>query len=487
MTRRVRRVSAVILALFAALFVNLNVVQVLRAEEYAENPRNATRQLQREYGIRRGSILAADSATEIARVEETGGRLRFRRLYSDGPLYAHVTGFYSFVFGRSELERTENDVLTGSADVIGSFGDLLSGQEQRGDTVVSTVRPEVQRAAREALGDRRGSVVAIDPATGDVLALWSSPSYDPNELAQQDGEAVRSAWDRLNADPARPLENRATRRFYAPGSTFKLVTTAAALEAGRRPEDTFPDPVRQDLPQTTATIGNFGGGLCNGGAPITLEKALQVSCNTTFAQLALELGPERLVAQAQAFGIDGDLGGHLPGLIPSRIPPAESLDPPATAQSAIGQRDVQVTPVQMASIAGAIGEGGVLNAPRLVREIEDFGGAALETRPTSMVNQAVSPETAATLREMMVMVVERGTGRAARIPGVRVAGKTGTAESGIEGMPPTVWFVGFAPADDPVIAVAVVVEDGGEVGNEATGGAIAAPIARAVLQAGLTG
>lgn len=487
MTRRVRRVSTVVLALFAALFVNLNVVQVLRADEYADNPRNATRQLQREYDIRRGSILAADAATEIAHVEETGEALRFRRIYNDGPLYAHVTGFYSFVFGRAELERTENDVLTGSADVIGSFGDLLSGREQRGDTVVSTVRAEVQRAAREALGDRRGSVVALDPGTGDVLALWSSPSYDPNELAQQDGEAVRSAWDRLNADPARPLENRATRRFYAPGSTFKLVTTAAALAAGRRPEDTFPDPLRQDLPQTTATIGNFGGGQCNGGAPITLAKALQVSCNTTFAQLALELGPERLVAQAEAFGLTTDLGGYLPALIPSQIPPADTLDPPATAQSAIGQRDVQVTPVQMASLAGAIGEGGVLNAPRLVREVEDFGGATLETRPTSRVSQAVSPEVATVLREMMVTVVERGTGRAARISGVRVAGKTGTAESGVEGMPPTVWFVGFAPADDPVVAVAVVVEDGGEVGNEATGGAVAAPIARAVLEAGLAG
>lgn len=488
MNHQVRRVAAFVLVLFGALFINLNVQQVLRAEAYRENPRNVIRQLEREYSVQRGSILLADGATEAARSEDTAGELRFRRVFTDGPLYAHVTGYSSFIYGRTGLERAQNEVLSGQADVVGSIGDLLSGREQHGDTVVSTIQPAVQAAARQSLGDRRGAVVALDPSTGAVLALWSSPSYDPNQLSaigEGAGETIRATWEQFNADPGRPLENRALRGLYAPGSTFKLVTAAAALESGLTPESPFDDPPELDLPQTTATIGNFGGGRCNGGQPLTLAQALAVSCNTTFARLGLDLGAARLVQQAQAFGLGGDLGGQLDGLEPSVIPPPDQLDPPATAQSAIGQRDVRVTPLQMAALTGAIGEGGVLRAPRLVDRIEDFGGETLRSTGVAEVGRPVSQGTAAALTEMMVGVVERGSGTAAAIEGVRVAGKTGTAESGVEGAPPTVWFTCFAPAEDPVVAVAVVVEDGGEVGNEATGGRVAAPIARGVVQAAL--
>jgi len=488
MTVQVRRVAAVVLALFAALFVNLNVVQVLRAGEYADNPRNVTRQLQREYGIRRGSVLAGDGTTELAGVTDTGGSLRFARTYPQGELYGHVTGYYSFLFGRSELEQSQNDVLTGSANVVGSLQDVLAGREQEGDSVVSTVQPSVQSAARDALGQQAGAVVALDPRDGSLLSLWSAPGYDPGELSavgEGAGESVRAAWDRLNADEGRPLENRVLRGYYAPGSTFKVVTAAAALTAGVPPDRTFPDPREQELPQTSATIGNFGDGLCNGGAPLTLAEALAVSCNTTFAALGVELGADALTAQAQAFGFGTDLGGALPPVQESFVPPPAELDAPATAQSAIGQRDVRVTPLQMAAVAAAVGNDGVVMAPRLVDRVEDFGGAVVDEPGAEELGRALEPAAAEALTEMMVGVVERGSGVGAALPGVRVAGKTGTAESGDPGGAPTVWFIGFAPADDPTVAVAVVLEDGGDVGTEATGGALAAPVARAVLAAAL--
>lgn len=486
MTRQVRKVSVAVLALFAALFVNINIVQVVRADEYAE--RDATRNLQKDFGVRRGSILTADGVTEIASVRETGGTLRFQRTYNDGPRYAHVTGFLSKVFDRTELERSEDEVLSGQGDVVNNFTDLLAGREPAGDTVVTTIRPEVQQAAVDALGNRAGAVVALDPGTGEVMALWSFPTYDPNELATFNDDEAHAAWDRLNDEPTRPLENRATRKFYNPGSTFKVVTAALALERGMQPDTEFEDPERQPLPNTQATIGNFGGGLCNDGQPLTLADAIRVSCNTTFAQIAIDLGGRALVEQAEAFGFGSDLGGQMPNIQPSRVTSLEAgdLDPATAAQSSIGQRDVNVTPLQMAAVAGAIGEGGTLRAPRLVRQVEDFGGSVRRDFPPADIGQAVSPRTAGLLRDMMVEVVQNGTGTSAQIPGVEVAGKTGTAERG-DDRNPNVWFIGFAPAFNPTVAVAVVVEDGGDVGSEATGGAVAAPIGQQVLRAALEG
>lgn len=484
MTRQVRRVGAVVLALFGALFINLNVIQVLRADAYADDPRN-TRTLQEAYAIRRGSILLADGATEIARAVDTGEQLRFRRTYDQAELYAHVTGAFSVQFGRSELERQFDEVLRGDEDPFGSFADLVAGREQVGETIVTTIEPAVQAAARDALGQRRGAVVALDPSTGEILALWSYPSYDPNQLSGGGSDAIVAARTALEADPAQPLLNRALRGFYPPGSTFKVVTAAAALEAGTDAQATFEDPVSTDLPQTDAEIGNFGGGRCNGGQPITLAEALQVSCNTTFAQLGLDLGPGPLAERATAFGFDSDLGGQLAALQPSRFPPPGDLDPPATAQSAIGQRDVRATPLQMAVVAGAVGEGGTLRAPRLVSRIEDFSGVVRRTFEPAVIGQALSVGSARALTEMMVAVVEDGTAVRAGIDGVAVAGKTGTAQTGVAGGAPTVWFTGFAPAEDPTVAVAVVLEDGGDVGDEATGGQVAAPIARTVIAAAL--
>ncbi|MGH8896964.1 MAG: peptidoglycan D,D-transpeptidase FtsI family protein [Egibacteraceae bacterium] len=484
MNRQVRRVATAMFVLFGVLFLNLNYLQVLRAEALAHDPRNL-RGLLREYAIDRGAILvgSGQQQKEIARSERTQDRLRYLRTYPEGPLWAHVTGYYSVIFGRAQMEQAFNDALLGQGrgQFIRNLGDLLDGRERPGDTLVTTLRPHVQEAARAALGNRKGAVAALDPTTGEVLALWSFPSYDPNPLSSHDGKQARAAWQPLATSPDKPLLDRATQELYPPGSTFKLVTAAAALERGISPDTTFPDPPQANLPQTSATIGNFGGGLCNGGSPITLRRALEVSCNTTFAQLGLSLGAQALIAQAERFGLNRESDFQLP-LALSQIP--TELDPPQTAQSAIGQRDVRVTPLQMGMIAGAIGNKGVLMIPRVVRQIQDFASRPVQSLDAEALGQAMSPQNAAELRDMMVGVVARGTGRAAAIEGVAVAGKTGTAE-GAPGRPPTVWFVGFAPADNPQVAVAVVLEDGGGVGDEATGGRLAAPIAKAVMQAAL--
>jgi peptidoglycan glycosyltransferase len=486
-TRQLKLVGIGLFALFGALFVNLNYIQVLRADELASDSRNS-RQLIREYEIRRGLVIAGDSTTELARVDATDGALRFRRTYPDGPLYAPVTGYHSIVYGRAELEATFNDYLVGSAPeaFARNLADLLAGRERVGDDLITTVLPSVQQAAAEALGERIGAVVALEPRTGNILALWTWPTYDPNRLSSHDRDEVTAYWDELQGNEARPLVNRAIREWYPPGSTFKLVTAAAALEAGVQPDTTYPDPDEQELPQTTATIRNFGRGTCNDGQPITLARAVEVSCNTTFAQIGLDIGADALIEQAEAFGFNHTVFEQLDRPLDSRMP--KELNPPQTAQSAIGQFDVRSTPLQMAMVAAAIGNNGVLMQPTLVRRIEDersdelasFGSLPL-VLPGRSNAQAISQQTAAQLRDMMVGVVASGTGRAAAIDGVSVAGKTGTAQHG-DG-PPTVWFTGFAPAEDPRVAVAVVVEEGGGVGDEATGGRIAAPIARAVMQA----
>lgn len=479
MTRQLRVVALGMLLLFAALLVQINVVQVVQASSYRE--RDAARQLVRDYGIRRGSILLADG-TEVARAQDTGGELRFTRVYDQGPTYAHMTGFLSRVVGKTGLEQAQDEALSGSGVDIPTLADLLEDREPTGDDVITTLRPRVQDAAIDALGERKGAVVALDPRSGEVMAMWGFPTYDPNLLAGEDTAAVQANWDALVADENDPTVNRAARGFYPPGSTFKIITTAAALEAGMRPDQQFDDPRNLPLPPSSATIRNFGGGLCNGGSPLTLEEAFTVSCNTTFAQIAYDplVGGDRLRQQAEAFGFGTDLGDQIPELEPS-VAPIPGNDPPVAAQSAIGQRDVRATPMQMAAVAGAVGNNGVMTVPRLVRQVEDqVDGSVVRQFQPGEFSRPISRQTAETLRQFMTNVVEDGTGSAAAIPGVQVAGKTGTAETGIDGIN-TVWFVGFAPAVNPTVAVAVVLENVPGVGNEATGGRLAAPIAQEVM------
>ncbi len=494
MDRQIRKLGIALLVLFLIAFAQVNYIQVFAADRIAEDPANAQRQLIAEYKVDRGSILAADGTTVLASSRKSPGALRFQRRYPHGELYAHETGFYSFVFGRTELEQSFNDFLTGDAAELlpQTLTDLVLGRPKQGATIVTTLVPEIQEAAAAAALAEAGDVAiaAIDPATGDVLALVSEPTYDPNPLASQDPKVVRDSWDELNADPEKPLLSRASDELFPPGSTFKLVTASAALENGFGPESLWPNPNELDLPLTDATIENFGGSTCSGGSQITLADALRQSCNVVFGAVGLELGAEKLAEQARAYGFTAEAGEDL---VPFDIPWTSGVFPapetfegrdPAVAISAIGQQDVAANPLQMALVAAAIANDGVEMQPRLVTEARDPSGRVIAEFQPREFSRPLSPENAAALTQMMVGVVEGGTGTAAQIPGVTVAGKTGTAQHG-EGEDPHAWFVCFAPAEAPRIAVAVIVLDGGSLGSEATGGQVAAPIARAVLEAGL--
>ena len=477
MTRQIRRMATVMLLLFAALFVNLNVIQLVKADDLANNPANK-RLIIKEYQIQRGPIVVGEK--EIAHSVPTNDDLKYLRKYEQPELYAHVTGYYSYLLQRSGLEKSLNETLTGTpTEVLAqNLAELLGTRDEVGNTVRLTLDPKVQAAARQALGSRTGAVVAIDPTSGAVLAHYANPSFDPNPLSSHDANTILSTWDDLRQDPSQPLLDRVTRATYPPGSTFKLIDTAAALEQGIPPDTAFEDTGTYTPPQTTKAIHNFSPGPCTGGGTITLRDALRVSCNVTFARLGVQLGAETLIRTAERFGYNREIPYELP-TVKSSIPKA--LDPPATAQSAIGQRDVRVTPLQAAMIVAAIANNGKLMRPHLVDEVLDPSGRVLRGANAGPWTdgrfdaQAVSPETARRLQELMVNVVDNGTGRAARIPGVRVGGKTGTAQ--VPNETPTAWFVGFA---GPHVAVAVVVPD---AGNDATGGHTAAPIAKAVMEA----
>jgi penicillin-binding protein A len=490
--RQIRRLAIGFLLLFAALAVNLNYVQVIAADRLANNTANK-RLLIAEYEVDRGTIVANDRQTVLARSRVTSDELKYLRIYPTAPElgYGHMTGFYSFIFSRTELEQSYNEYLSARAEELfpQTIVDELRGEDKRGAGLVLTIDPQLQEIAASGLGEQEGAVAAIDPQTGDVLALAANPTYDPNPLSSHDPEQNRRTYRSLRPqDSDSPLVSRATDTFFPPGSSFKIVTAAAALENGLGPDHLLPNPPTLDLPQTEDNLENFGGSVCTGGSQITLASALQQSCNVYFAQLALELGADRLVEQAEQFGFNGDIPFDIPfveGQIPQ--PDAFADDLPALAQSGIGQRDVATNVLHLALVGGAIGNDGVMMQPRLVREIREPQGRGVIRRfGPEPYNRAMQPDNAAALTEMMVSVVSGGTATTAAIPGVEVAGKTGTAQT-VEGAAPHAWFVAFAPADDPEIAVAVMILNGGDLGSEATGGEISAPIAKQVMEAALQG
>ncbi|MBI4259325.1 MAG: penicillin-binding protein 2 [Actinobacteria bacterium] len=485
MDRQIRRMAVALLGLFLLLLAQVNYIQVFAADELANNPANR-RLIIQEYEVDRGDILARDARTVLARSVTSRGELRFLRRYPDPHLYAGITGYYSVVFGRSELEQSYNDYLSGRAPALfpTNLVDELLGRPKRGATVITTIDPRLQEVARDALGDRPGAVAAVDPATGEVLVLVSVPSFNPNPLSSHDPATARDAWRALQDAPGQPLLANANDLFYPPGSTFKILTAAAALENGLGPDSEWDNPPELDLPQTESTITNAGGGTCPGGGErVTLARAFQYSCNVIFGEIGLELGGERLAEQSEAFGFEQDV----PFDIPFREGQFSTLDSfendqPAVARSAIGLQDVRANPLHMALVGAAIANDGVLMRPQLVREVRGPQGLVIDEMDPEEWGRPISSETASILTELMESVVEAGTGTAARIPGIPVAGKTGTARYSNEA-PPHVWFVAFAPADQPRIAVAVVVLNGGGFGDEASGGRVAAPIARAVIEA----
>ncbi|MEX2587732.1 MAG: penicillin-binding transpeptidase domain-containing protein [Actinomycetota bacterium] len=479
MNRQIRAIAYVVLALFGAVVVNLSWIQLVRAQNLASHPAN-TRLLLKEYALERGAVRSADG-TVLAISEPTPDReLKSLRTYPEGDLFAHVTGYYSLRFGRDGLERYYNRQLTGEGGVVTmqDLGDRLLGRGKKGDTLVLTLDSRVQEAAQEALSGRKGAVVALDPVSGGILAMYSSPSFDPNRLSQHSADGQQEVWEELNDAEDEPLINRATGALLPPGSTFKLVTAAAALENGIAADTSFPATGQYQPEQTDRTIGNFGGSTCGG----TMAQAMTVSCNTYFARLGAELPEGALEDTAEAFGFGEEPPLDIRAVV-SRMPDDEELESPAfRALSAIGQFDVRATPLQMALVAAGIANGGNVPAPKVVKQIEDAQGAIVNETASEIWRTAVSSATAATIKEMMVSVVDSGTARGAALEGVRVAAKTGTAQTGAEGDETLAWTVAFAPADTPRIAVAVVVEGSG-AGSDETGGRLAAPIVRQVLQA----
>jgi peptidoglycan glycosyltransferase len=496
MDRQIRRLALAMGVLFLVLFAQLNYLQVFASRRLVAHPGNEQRRIIQEYRVDRGEIFARDRRTRLAQSRATEGKFKFLRVYPRPELYGHVTGFYSLIFGATRLEDSYGDFLSAQAPELirTTLEDDILNRPRRGADVFATIDPdlqelafdELQRAVGAASEQGGGAVAAMDPTTGEVLALVSVPPYDANELSSHDPESIREAMRDLRPnDPDSPLISNATDQIFAPGSTFKIIDLAAALEAGLTASNRFDNPRELDLPQTVETLENFGGTHCAGGADqITLEQGFIESCNVTFGQVGLRLGPERLFAQSRAFGFASDVDFDIP-FAEGRFPEPEFFvdRQPAVAFSAIGQQDVAANPLQMAMVASAIANGGVMLQPHLVRDIRDATGRPVRTFDPEAIGRPISPGTAAEVTRMMTLVVEEGTGSAARIPGIEVAGKTGTAQTATGD--PHAWFVGFAPADDPRIAVAVVVLNGGDLGSEATGGQVAAPVARAVMQAAL--
>ncbi|HQF03493.1 MAG TPA: penicillin-binding protein 2 [Phycicoccus sp.] len=482
MNAPIRRLSTFVALLFGMLLVSTTWIQFVSAKDLNAREDNR-RTLLSSYAQQRGQILVGNQA--VAESTPTDDEFKYIRNYANGPAYAHVTGYYSFYGANGGLESVENSLLSGRSDKLfyRRVSDLFTGRKAQGANLQLTINPAVQQAAIDGLGSQRGAAVALDPKTGAILAMVSNPSYDPNALASHDLKAVQTAYKALDEDTTRPLVNRAIGgNLYPPGSTFKIVTAASALSTGKfTPDSKIPGPAVLDLPQTTAGLATDDKQPCGPNDQTTLADAVRTSCNSAFGWLGMELGADQLRSQAAKFGFGDQL------TVPMRVTPSSvpaQLNPPQLAQSAIGQYDVRVTPLQVAMIAAGVANRGTVMKPYLVQSVLAPDLSTIDSAKPQELSQAVTPQVATQLTAMMEEAVNNGTGGAAKIPGVRVAGKTGTAQHAA-GAAPHAWFMTFAPADDPKIAIAVVVEDGGQLGNEAFGGTVAAPIARAMIEAAL--
>lgn len=522
MNKPMRKVAIAFGVLFLALFVNLNVVQVFQGDRYRDDPDNR-RVLLNEYSNPRGQIVVGGNA--VATSVKTNDELKYLRRYPQGPVYAPVTGFYSYYYGKTGIENYENSVLTGDDPALfgSNLADLLTGRDPKGGTIELTLNGPAQQAAYRAMGNRRGAVVALDPKTGAILAMVSTPSFDPNKLASHSAKTQQAAYTQYNKGSEPAFLNRTIKQVYPAGSMFKMIDVAAALTDDDKltpdtrlssPNSYWPlDKTRKTACPSNgegACIENFEGETCDNGTTATLALALAKSCNTTFAKLVSEeLGGRNLATQAQKFGLDAPYTGDQPGDLctPSKyqipMPVCRSTpgsetdlrDPAALAQTAIGQRDVLVTPLQAAMWSAGVANNGTMMKPYLVKRELRPDLSVLSTTSSQQESQLLDSDKNAYLQQMMIGVVEnsQGTGGPAAITdlqGVKVGGKTGTADHGSRDPqtgkfpPPHAWFTGFALANgDPKIAVAVIIEDGGVSGNETTGGLAAAPVAKRVMEA----
>ncbi|KRV47345.1 penicillin-binding protein [Wenjunlia vitaminophila] len=483
MNKPLRRVAVFCGLLILSLLVRDNWIQFVAADDLKNHKNNRRVPIER-YAQPRGDIIV-DGEPITGSVKVDTGDFKYKRTYKNGPMYAPVTGYASQVFGTTQIENLQDSILTGDDDRLffNRTLDVLTGKPKKGGDVVTTINPDAQKAAWEGLGDKKGAVAAIDPETGAILALVSTPSYDPSAFAgssDEDGKAWNALQKKNNSDD--PMLNRALRQTYPPGSTFKVVTAAAALEEGIYDDvnGKTDSPLPYILPQTTTPLKNEGNLPCEDAS---LMKALEVSCNTVFAAAADKVGNEKMQEYAEKFGFNNPKVDT-----PTRA--AESVYPednrPQNAMAGIGQASNRATPLQMAMVAAAIANDGKLMKPYLVQQLVAPNLNVIEQTDPSKMSDAVSPETAQKLQQMMENVVERGTGTNAKISGVTVGGKTGTAQHGVDNSGnPYAWFISYAKTDDgSPVAVAVVVEDAsGTARDDIAGGRLAAPIAKDVMQA----
>lgn len=482
MTKEIRRLSIIVAFMFVALFASTSVIQVFSASELAGNENNR-RTLYDSYEVRRGTLIAGGE--QIARSQSTNDRYAYQRVYTDPLMWAGVTGYFNPALGSATgLELAMNQELSGFADsgFLSRLNQVVTGQEPRGSSVELTLDPGVQRAAYDAMvgAGFSGAVVAVEPDTGRLFALVSTPGFDANAIAVHDSEQAQTAYDQLEGDEQHPLVNKALRQTYQPGSIFKIVVAAAALESGDfTPESTFDNPAEYTLPGSEQTIYNATRGTCGGlgSDEVTLAETIEYSCNIPMAQLADELGAGAIREQAERFGFGSEFEVPLTS-VPSVYDPSGAAQ---TAQSGYGQNRVRSTPLQAAMWTAAIANGGTLMSPWMVDQVVGDDLSVQQQYTASEIRRALEEDVAESVTEMMVSSVTSGAASNARIEGVDVAGKTGTAEN--DDAPHTLWFTGFAPAEDPEVAVAVVVEDGGGQGQSGFGNTIAAPIAKKVMEA----
>ncbi|MFD3728686.1 peptidoglycan D,D-transpeptidase FtsI family protein [Streptomyces sp. NPDC058671] len=484
MNKTIRNTSVFVLLLVLALLGRATWVQAYEGKALADDSKNRRKTIA-QYAQPLGDIVVAGSPVTGSKKTE-GDDLAYKRTYTDGELYAAVTGYSSQAYGATQLEGIYGDVLDGTDDRLKNPLDALTRRQQEPGTVLTTIDPEVQKAAYRALGNKKGAAVAVDPATGRILGLVSTPSYDPSKIA---GTTDGDAWEALTTDEDKPMVNRALRQPLPPGSTFKLVVAAAALENGLygSVDTATRSPDQYTLPSTRTVLRNE-----NASAPCenaTIRTALRYSCNNVFAKMAADLGQDRVRAMAERFGFNED-ELDVPVRAYASVYPS-GMDRAQTALTGIGQFDVTATPLQMAMVSAAIANDGLLAAPHLVSKVVDSDGDALTSVKDGDTERIVSSATAGQLRSAMRTVVDEGTGTNAAIAGVEVGGKTGTAQHGENNSKtPYAWFTSYAkaPSDGKPgkqVAVAVMIEDSGAARSEVSGNGLAAPVARKMMAAAL--
>jgi len=468
------------IAMFALIFGALSYVQVVGADELKANAWNK-RTLLQNYCNDRGAIIVG--GTPVAESVPASESCKFQRVYTQPELYAGITGYFSKNYGATGLEASMNDVLAGSSDqlFLDRIGQLFLGNQPKGASVELTIDPRIQKLAYDLIPDgQQGSIVVTNPKTGAILAMVSKPSYDPNLIATQDPVAEAANYNAINKIPGinlNPLVSGPTGALLAPGSVFKLVDTAAALSSGKYNKDSeLPNPPELTFPGIQYKLPNYAGGNCYTRTTASFAFALQQSCNTPFASIAIDLGEKAVADHAAKFGFGQDLGDQLK-LDYATKPFPQNLDQAGLAQSAIGQRDVRATPLLINLMTAAIANDGVQMQPDLIKAVRSPDLRVISEPKPQALRTSTTPENARQITEWMTSVVSQGIGRGAAVPGVQVAGKTGTAELG-NGLNNS-WFTGFAPANDPQVAVTVVIQDV----DITTGAQLTSPNAKKIFEA----